>query len=429
MNSQTPTKDYNTFTDSIFSKLFRLSYSLLFDPAFFWYTATCLLIGEVFLNIFIIKYVSYTEIDWKAYMKEVSIFLNGERNYTKIQGDTGPCVYPAGFVYIYSILNYITSEGVDILKAQYIFAILYMWTLYVVFNIYHRYKQIPPYVLIFLCLSKRLHSIFVLRLFNDVIAMAFLYTCIWTMINKKWKLSCVFYSLALSVKMNILLYFPAFGVLLFKSLGARKTFNYILLVVLVQIILAFPFLITYPRSYLGQAFEFSRVFLYKWTVNWKFVTEETFLSSGFSKGLLIAHVWVLIAFLFGSWCRSENGVLCLLRIGFFGIPSEIAKVKKMVTADHITMLMLTSNFIGIVFSRTLHYQFYSWYFHGLPYLLWHCTKIPVFFRFGIIAAIEYCWNVYPATSESSALLFACHLMVLMGLWSGDSEGKRITYKK
>ncbi|CAG8668899.1 402_t:CDS:2, partial [Dentiscutata erythropus] len=170
-------------------------------------------------------------------------------------------------------------------------------------------------------------------LFNDVIAMAFLYTCIWTMINKKWKLSCVLYSLALSVKMNILLFFPAFGVLLFKSLGARKTFSYILLVALIQIILAFPFLITYPRSYLGQAFEFSRVFLYKWTVNWKFVTEETFLSNGFSKGLMIAHVWVLIAFLFGSWCRSDNGVLRLLRLGFFGKPSEMAKVKKTVTVD------------------------------------------------------------------------------------------------
>ncbi|CAG8588243.1 34126_t:CDS:2 [Gigaspora margarita] len=246
--------------------------------------------------------------------------------------------------------------------------------------------------------------------------------------------------------MNILLYFPAFGVLLFKSLGARKTFSYILLVVLVQIILAFPFLITYPRSYLGQAFEFSRVFLYKWTVNWKFVTEETFLSSGFSKGLLIAHVWVLIAFLFGSWCRSENGVLCLLRLGFFGKPSEIAKVKKMVTTDP-TLLELcflelyTTNSIHGIFMDYLIYcgiaQKFRFFLGKFIYrtfmlLLGHLITNHLnchYTRFGIIAAIEYCWNVYPATSESSALLFACHLMVLMGLWSGDSEGKRITYKK
>ena len=126
-------------------------------------------------------------------MQEVSGFLIGERDYIKIHGDTGPLVYPAGFVYIYSALYYFTSEGVNIRKGQYIFAILYLWTLYVVFKIYQSSRKMPPYVLIFLSLSKRLHSIYVLRLFNDCVAMAFLYSCIWAMVNRKWKLSCVLY--------------------------------------------------------------------------------------------------------------------------------------------------------------------------------------------------------------------------------------------
>ena len=36
-----------------------------------------------------------TEIDWKAYMQEVEGFLNGTRDYDRLEGDTGPLVYVA----------------------------------------------------------------------------------------------------------------------------------------------------------------------------------------------------------------------------------------------------------------------------------------------------------------------------------------------
>ena len=37
-----------------------------------------------------------TEIDWKAYMQQISQYRSGQRDYTIIKGDTGPLVYPAG---------------------------------------------------------------------------------------------------------------------------------------------------------------------------------------------------------------------------------------------------------------------------------------------------------------------------------------------
>ena len=32
--------------------------------------------------------------------------------------------------------------------------------------------------------------------------------------------------------------------------------------------------------------------------------------------------------------------------------------------------LFTANLIGIAFARSLHYQFYCWYYHSLAYLLY-----------------------------------------------------------
>lgn len=52
------------------------------------------------------------------------------------------------------------------------------------------------------------------------------------------------------------------------------------------------------------------------------------------------------------------------------IPVSYAPVLGLDCCPQIVSTLFTSNFIGICFSRSLHYQFYVWYFHTLPYLLW-----------------------------------------------------------
>ena len=81
----------------------------------------------------------------------------------------GPLVYPAGFVYVYSGLKHLT--GGSVATAQPLFAALYVATLAVVLAVYIRAKALPPLALPLLCLSKRMHSLYVLRLFNDCVAM------------------------------------------------------------------------------------------------------------------------------------------------------------------------------------------------------------------------------------------------------------------
>lgn len=89
-----------------------------------------------------------TEIDWTAYMEQVTQFVNGERDYPKMEGGTGPLVYPAAHVYIYTGLYHLTNRGTDILLAQQLFAVLYMATLGVVMLSYWKAKvRVIPFTM------------------------------------------------------------------------------------------------------------------------------------------------------------------------------------------------------------------------------------------------------------------------------------------
>ncbi|TYH96446.1 hypothetical protein ES332_A12G177800v1 [Gossypium tomentosum] len=96
--------------------------------------ALALLIIDSLLVSFIIVYVPYTKIDWDAHMSQVSGFLGGERDYKNLKGDTGPLVYPAGFLYVYSAIQYVT--GGQVFPAQILFGILYIINLGIVLLIY-----------------------------------------------------------------------------------------------------------------------------------------------------------------------------------------------------------------------------------------------------------------------------------------------------
>jgi alpha-1,3-mannosyltransferase len=74
--------------------------------------------------------------------------------------------YPAGHVHVFRFLYEVTSHGTNIALAQQIFATLYMVSLVLTCAIYQA-GEAPNWIVCLLPLSKRLHSIFVLRLFND----------------------------------------------------------------------------------------------------------------------------------------------------------------------------------------------------------------------------------------------------------------------
>ncbi|XP_059049072.1 lethal(2)neighbour of tid protein 2 [Achroia grisella] len=470
-------------------KMFTWSYAvgLVMNPAQLPITAVLIIIAELVINVLVVERVPYTEIDWNAYMQECEGFLNGTFDYSKLRGDTGPLVYPAGFVYIYSALYFLTNYGDNVRLAQYVFIGIYLLQLILVLRIYIKTKKVPPYVLIITILtSYRIHSIYVLRLFNDPIAVLLLYTSLNFFIDERWSLGSIFYSLGVSVKMNILLYAPALFFFYLINLGLAGTLKQLFICGIIQFVLGLPFLIGNPVTYLKGSFDVGRVFNHTWTVNYRFLDIDTFENKCFHLSLLALHVVLLIIFLpmctqyFKSYCRLKyvqkqvqpqidaKNIENKRRTKLNKIKKKVdVKAEEKITKEQENFLssfeamlqkssqknekkvakrpisheekenthyninfdilsqlfilpMFVVNFIGIVCARSLHYQFYSWYFHSLPYLLWSCN-FRVIIRFLILAVIELCWNTYPSTSLTSALLHVCHFTILYGVYKKISS--------
>lgn len=370
-------------------------------------------------------------------------------------------MYPAGFVYIYSLLYFITSKGTNIYLGQYIFLLIYLLQTYLIHRIYRKTLKLPPYAIIISTLtSYRIHSIFVLRLFNDPIAVLLFYISLNLFISSKWFLGSLFYSFAVSVKMNILLYAPSLLIAYLTNLTFLETFKNLFICGIVQLILGLPFLYVNAYSYLKGSFDLGRVFEHKWTVNYRFLPREIFEDKMFHICLLGLHLLLLIIFLpiFIRYFKSYAKLKMVTDQLSIQIKTEKQKQKKEMEnlsnkqkkflksfeeqlktnegydandtdnddvsklndrMSKITQLFVlpffVANLIGITCARSLHYQFYSWYFHSLVYLVF-CTGYSKPFSFLLLGLIEFCWNTYPSTNASSLILHFCHVSLLYGIY-------------
>uniref|UniRef100_A0A0W0F8T8 Dol-P-Man:Man(5)GlcNAc(2)-PP-Dol alpha-1,3-mannosyltransferase n=1 Tax=Moniliophthora roreri TaxID=221103 RepID=A0A0W0F8T8_MONRR len=323
--------------------------------------------------------------------------------------------YPAGHLYIHALLERITNSGSNIAFAQQIYALLYVLSLRLSCAIYEKAGGIPNWVLLLLPLSKRLHSIYVLRLFNDCWSVVAMQCATLAFQSGNDDLGIVLFSAALSIKMSILLYLPAIIIILVKRRGLLYAIRQLFNIASIQGLLALPFVRYNWRTYLRSAFDFERVFLYKWTVNWRMIPEGIFLHPAWAKALLVGHALMLLLFGLGCWCHHDGGAMATISRALRrpNLPAGIP----VVTADFIATLLFTCNLIGIMFARSLHYQFYSWHAQQVPFLLWR-TKYPLFVKMALMGAIEYSWNIFPSTPFSSSVLLGAHLVLLCGILYG-----------
>ena len=362
-------------------------------------------------------------------MFQVHRFVGGEWDYAKLTGPTGPLVYPVYHLYLYSGLYYVTDQGRDVFRAQCIFLVLYLTTLAVVFAAYRR-AGAPGWLLIPLALSKRLHSIFLLRMFNDGVCALALWACIYALQRKQYRWGAVAWSVGVGIKMTMLNALPGLLAVLVQGQGGlAEPFFILSYTSILHLAAAYPFLYKeVGLTYFTSAFDFSRTFLHEWTVNWKFVPQGIFLSRGFAGALLVLHLGLLGLFVQRRWLAPSGMTVreAFKNYVVRGLASEQEeeRIAKRVTPRFVMDTVLTSVVVGLLCARTLHYQFYAYLGWATPYLLWR-TKMPAVMLFVLWGVQEFYWLVYPSNEKSSsAVVMLLALQVLAMLYAeGVDEDK------
>lgn len=429
---------------NVMGDIIEATRSLLFDPFYKRILGPLIVFFASIMTKVVITKVPYTEIDFKTYMQQVEVANGGELDYSLITGDTGPAVYPAGFIQVYQFVYWISAKGTNILAAQTLFS--YLFTATIVMTML-TYSSVEPWVFTLLVASKRLVSIYVLRLFNDCFTTAAMVgvtlilqqIAYWydslssTMVLLGSCVAADLFSMAISIKMNALLYLPGFIIVIYflNQENLLKTLLITSIIPLIQVIIGWIYLVpmynddvaSYIRwTYIHQAFKFDRKFLYEWTVNWRFVPEETFLSDSFSNGLLVGHVTLLLVFITTRYISPKvtgKPISQLIKDGFKIGANTISAdnlITKRESGPKLIMLILsTTNLAGIICARSLHYQFLSWYCWQLPFLI-GMTNWPIYIGVPVWFVHEWCWNTFPSTEASSGTLVFVLASILLAVW-------------
>lgn len=207
----------------VFTHIRTVLERLLYDRRYFWYLAGLLVLGDTFLTQAIVRYIPCKcSLHSTRFRASICSILSHRDRLRNLHG-ADRCLryrcaglyqyrrayrtarvrqkrslprfrahsfrsYPAGHVWIHKLLSAFTvsENGVINLKlAQQIYAALYLVTILLTCSVYHAAESLPNYVVIPLVLSKRLHSIFVLRLFNDCWAVGIMTVAILAF-QKRW---------------------------------------------------------------------------------------------------------------------------------------------------------------------------------------------------------------------------------------------------
>lgn len=88
------------------------------------------------------------------------------------------------------------------------------------------------------------------------------------------------------------------------------------------------------------------------------------------------------------------------------------------SAASIAFILYSSNIVGVACARSLHFQFFCWYYHSLPVLLQY-SGLPWLSHVVFVVLLEVFWGNHPPQGWSSLGVTALHFLLVGALLSSS----------
>lgn len=215
-------------------------------------------------------------------------------------------------------------------------------------------RKLYVFALIFLQAKYKFAS--VVFNFNDTVMHLIALVSIYFHLRSKFWLAVFFMGFAASVKMSAFLFVPGCLLVTAFEWGILSALLYLVCFFLVQILFGLEFLIKNAKGYYLMAYDFDRKFAQSESINFQYFSEAFTFSRGFERTLLALHFGFLFIFLFLKWTGKETSkeASYLARL-FREVRLWPLTFERRILNPYNTFLIIaTSNFIGLAFSRGTH---------------------------------------------------------------------------
>jgi alpha-1,3-mannosyltransferase len=319
-------------------------------------------------------------------MEQVELFRGGERDYTELIGPCGPANYPAGFIYVYWVMQVLTGQ--DYRLGQVIHAFLYAFLHYMTLKIFlmiHKKEEVWKLSL-FLVFQLYNRNSALLFLFNDIFISITMAICVYLMMKQKLISSMIAYAVSTTIKAGAIIYLPGFLLLITFFQGLPMVPLLVLILIGAHYLVAWPFLETNASGYWANAFNVSVHYTHGNSASWRFLVPDERAYYHPNKILILRVIMLVLfaLFLVFKWTRLST-FFADVRLYPFTV------TRKFVSPRKIALIMASSAVIALFCGPCSHCQFVQWCDFLTP-VLFMGADLLVRERVVLFALIQIFWD-------------------------------------